>query len=221
MRAMAEEAPPAVGLFPLPRTVLFPGMPLPLHVFEPRYRALARDAIEGTVPIGMVLLAPGWEEDYLGRPPVHPVGTTGRIVSSTARPDGKYDLLLAGERRFRILGEEPGGAYRRARVAWLPEPEPEAGEEAALARALLEAADGIHPGLAGKAGLLEEGVGPLVGFLAAACGEETDGRQAVLAAGGPAVRARALLARLEPRAAAARALRRALARGGAGDGERN
>jgi Lon protease-like protein len=188
-------------------------MPLPLHVFEPRYRALARDAIDGALPIGMVLLAPGWEDDYHGRPAVHPVGTTGRIVSSTARPDGKFDLLLAGERRFRILGEEAGGAYRRARVAWLPEPEADPVEEGPLAAALLEAAEGIRPDIRAKADLLEGGLGPLVGFLAAACGEVAEARQAVLAAGGPAVRARALLSRLAPRAAAARALAKALTRG--------
>ena len=210
---MADEGPSAVGLFPLPRTVLFPGMPLPLHVFEPRYRALARDAIDGAIPIGMVLLGPGWEEDYHGRPAVHPVGTTGRIVTSTERPDGKFDLLLAGDRRFRILGEEPGGAYRRARVAWLPEPDTEPREEELLAAALVEAAEGIRPGLREKSALLEGGIGPLVGFLAAACGETADARQAVLASGGPSVRARTLLGRLAPRAAAARALARALDRG--------
>src|SRR6187399_2481527 len=53
-------------LFPLPNVVLFPGVLLPLHIFEPRYRAMIGDALRGDRRIGMVLLRPGWESGYQG-----------------------------------------------------------------------------------------------------------------------------------------------------------
>ena len=65
--------PAIIPIFPLPNAVLFPGVFLPLHIFEPRYRAMVADALEGDRLIGMMLLKPGWESDYEGRPPVYPV----------------------------------------------------------------------------------------------------------------------------------------------------
>ena len=59
-------------LFPLPNVVLFPNVFLPLHIFEPRYREMVADALASDRMIGMVLLRPGWEHDYEGRPPVYP-----------------------------------------------------------------------------------------------------------------------------------------------------
>ena len=64
--------PPTIPIFPLPNVVLFPNVFLPLHIFEPRYRAMVADALKGDRMIGMVLLRPGWEGDYEGRPPVYP-----------------------------------------------------------------------------------------------------------------------------------------------------
>ena len=66
-------------LFPLPNVVLFPNVFLPLHIFEPRYREMVADAIAGDRMIGMVLLRPGWENNYEGRPPVYPIGCSGLI----------------------------------------------------------------------------------------------------------------------------------------------
>ena len=77
---MTEEIPLLLPLFPLPDTVLFPGMPLPLHVFEPRYRRMVEDALATHRTIGMILLRPGWEPDYEGRPPIFPVGCSGIIA---------------------------------------------------------------------------------------------------------------------------------------------
>jgi Lon protease-like protein len=94
-------------------------MPLPLHVFESRYRKMAKDALEGDRVIGMVLLKPGWEPEYDGRPPVYPVGCAGRIEQSEELPDGRYNLVLRGVSRFRIEAEHEGGPYRRASVAGL------------------------------------------------------------------------------------------------------
>jgi uncharacterized protein len=97
-------------------------MPLPLHIFEPRYRKMVVDAHEGHQLIGMVLLQPGWEPRYYGRPPVFPIGCAGRIEQYEALPDGKYNVVLRGVSRFSILDEHPGEPYRVARIAARPEP---------------------------------------------------------------------------------------------------
>ena len=108
--------PPIIPLFPLPNVVFFPKMPMPLHVFEPRFRKMTEDSLEGDRVIGMVLLKPGWEPDYEGRPPVYPVGCAGRIEQSEKLPDGRYNLVLRGTVRFRIDFEHSGAEYRRASV---------------------------------------------------------------------------------------------------------
>jgi Lon protease-like protein len=108
--------PPTIPLFPLPNVVLFPGVFLPLHVFEERYRALTRDALAGDRIIGMALLRPGFEGDYEGRPPIYPVGCAGVISHSDRMPDGRFNIVLHGISKFRIAEEAPGGDYRRARI---------------------------------------------------------------------------------------------------------
>jgi Lon protease-like protein len=113
--------PAILPLFPLPNVVLFPHMSLPLHVFEPRYRKMAQDALATHRTIGMVLLRPGWEGDYEGRPPVFERGCAGRIVASEVLADGRSNIVLKGMTRFRILEEHAGEPYRLASVAPLPE----------------------------------------------------------------------------------------------------
>jgi Lon protease-like protein len=108
-------------LFPLPNVVFFPRTRLPLHVFEPRYRQMVVDAMAGDARIGMVLLEQGWEADYLGAPAVHPVGTFGAIEGLVALDDGRYDLVLNGQARFRIVDEVRTSPYRLARVHRLPD----------------------------------------------------------------------------------------------------
>lgn len=110
--------PPLLPLFPLPNVVLFPRMPLPLHVFEPRYRTMVADALETHRAIGMVLLKSGWESDYHGRPPVYPVGCAGLIERCERFEDGRYNLLLKGVARFRVGGERPGLPYRVAEARY-------------------------------------------------------------------------------------------------------
>jgi hypothetical protein len=112
------ELPGSIPIFPLPNVVLFPEVPLPLHVFEPRYRAMVRDALAGSRLIGMTLLRPDWEADYAGAPDVYRVGCAGRIVDVTPLDDGKFNILLAGLREFEVTGEERDRAYRRAAVIW-------------------------------------------------------------------------------------------------------
>jgi Lon protease-like protein len=119
--------PPIIPLFPLPNAVLFPHMNLPLHVFEPRYRKMVADALASHRTIGMVLLRPGWEGDYEGRPPVFERGCAGRIVRADPLPDGRIDIVLEGMARFRIEAEHAGEPYRLASVAAIPETIGEAG----------------------------------------------------------------------------------------------
>ena len=106
-------------LFPLPDTVLFPGMPLPLHIFEHRYRTMVEDALRDHGSIGMTLLRPGWEEDYERSPPIYPVGCSGAIASHDRLEDGRYNIVLRGQTRFRVLGEREGAPYRVAEVETL------------------------------------------------------------------------------------------------------
>jgi uncharacterized protein len=108
-------------LFPLPNVVLFPNVFLPLHIFEPRYREMVSDAINGDRMIGMVLLRPGWEHDYEGRPPVYPIGSSGVITHFERLSDGRYNIILRGLERFRILEEDAAQSYRRAIVERLAE----------------------------------------------------------------------------------------------------
>lgn len=113
--------PPTIPLFPLPNVVLFPNVLLPLHIFEPRYRDLVRDALAGDQVIGMVLLRPGYEADYDGRPPIYSVGCAGLITHSHERSDGRYDIVLRGLEKFRVGTEASTHAYRLADVEVLPE----------------------------------------------------------------------------------------------------
>ncbi len=103
-------------LFPLPNVVLFPNVFLPLHIFEPRYREMVADAVASDRMIGMALLRPGWDRDYEGSPPVYPVGCSGVITHVEALADGRFNIVLRGLERFRILEEDRSRSYRRAIV---------------------------------------------------------------------------------------------------------
>jgi Lon protease-like protein len=106
-----------VRLFPLPNLVLYPFVVQPLHIFEPRYRQLMADALTDDRLIAMALLKPGWEEDYHLRPPLYPAVCIGRIFKEERLPDGRYNLLLHGVARARIVEELPvDKLYRLARV---------------------------------------------------------------------------------------------------------
>jgi Lon protease-like protein len=106
-------------LFPLPGVVLLPGTLLPLHIFEPRYREMVARALEGDRMIGMALLKPGWET-AAEPPPIHPIGGAGEIVESEDLPDGRYNILLEGRFRYRVIEEASPDPYRMARVEELP-----------------------------------------------------------------------------------------------------
>ena len=105
-----------VGLFPLPNVVLFPAQLLSLHVFEPRYRKLVSDVIEQGARLAVPRLEPGHDSDYYGAPPVFPVCGVGRITEYARLPDGRFNIVVLGLGRVRILDELRSEPYRMARV---------------------------------------------------------------------------------------------------------
>ena len=116
--------PSSIPLFPLPNAVLFPNVFLPLHIFEPRYRQMAADALAGDRIIGMVLLRPGYEADYEGRPPIFAVGCAGVITHSQPLADGRYDIVLRGMEKFRVVSEDDTQPYRIGHVESISETVP-------------------------------------------------------------------------------------------------
>ena len=108
--------PSVIPLFPLPNVVFFPRTYLPLHIFEPRYRHMVRDAAASHGMVGMVLLKEGWESDYEGRPPIFPMGAVGRMVAVQNLSDGRFNVLLQGLRRFEITDEVGIESYRQGSI---------------------------------------------------------------------------------------------------------
>lgn len=107
-------------LFPLPDLVMFPHVMQPLHIFEPRYCDLLNSALDSDGLIAMSMLAPGWESDYEGRPPLNPFACLGKIVTHQRQDDGHYNVLLLGMRRVLIEQELPADhSYREAKVSLL------------------------------------------------------------------------------------------------------
>ncbi|HVU61700.1 MAG TPA: LON peptidase substrate-binding domain-containing protein [Mycobacteriales bacterium] len=113
-----------IALFPL-GTVLFPGAPLPLRVFEERYRRLVADLLE--LPederhFGVVAIQSGREVGADGIKALHEVGCLAHVVATHPSADGTFELETIGTRRFRLLEVDEGAAYLRGSVEWLPEP---------------------------------------------------------------------------------------------------
>src|SRR3954469_5122290 len=121
-------------LFPLPTVVLFPNVFLPLHIFEPRYREMVADSLAGDRVIGMVLLRPGWERNYEGRPAVYPVGCSGVITHFEKLADGRYNIILRGLRRFRLPEKDHSPSDRLAIVEPLIERDLAADDRAVVRR---------------------------------------------------------------------------------------
>ena len=105
-----------IPVFPLGQLVLLPHAAVPLHIFEPRYREMARDALRGEKLIAMAVFDPeeNWAEQYGEAPPLRPCVCVGRIVEHQELPDGRYHLLLQGRARARIVEELPVNEYRSA-----------------------------------------------------------------------------------------------------------
>ena len=105
---------PYLPLFPL-NTVLFPGMALPLHVFECRYRTMVREALPGERLIALALLQPGWERDYQGSPAFYPLGCLARFEEVEWLVNDSYNLKLLGLARVR---DERRAREGRATEIW-------------------------------------------------------------------------------------------------------
>jgi Lon protease-like protein len=98
-----------VPLFPLPNVVLFPNALLPLHVFEPRYRQMTADVLEGERLIAMSLMRPGWEHLPVSAvPPIHRTVGLGKVIAHEKLDDGRYYLVLRGLSRAKLIGEQRG-----------------------------------------------------------------------------------------------------------------
>ncbi|MFN2560448.1 MAG: LON peptidase substrate-binding domain-containing protein [Jatrophihabitans sp.] len=147
-----------IPLFPLSH-VLLPGMPLPLHIFEQRYRDLLVDLDQagGTASFGVVALRSGTETlagaESASGPDVEEVGTIAEILEVETAEDGTSDLLSVGSRRFRIESLVPDGkAYLRAEISYLDEDDGAlTAEQAIRARELIEVYDAMLTRLSGRA----------------------------------------------------------------------
>jgi uncharacterized protein len=127
--------PTVVPLFPLDDVVLFPRAMLPLHIFEPRYRQMAADALAGGQMIGLALLAEGYAPlYYTSRAPIYPVVGIGQIVASEKLDDGNYNILLRGLARAEVVKELKDKPYREARVKILRSHSPADAEQTAKLR---------------------------------------------------------------------------------------
>jgi ATP-dependent Lon protease len=136
-----------VRLFPLPNLVMFPHVVQPLHVFEPRYCDLLEDALAGDRTIAIVMLQPGWESDYEGRPPMASVACVTKVVAHERLPTGRHNILLRGLRRVAIRQELPAKlSFRRAEIETLEDYYPASGTRRANSqRRILELARQILP----------------------------------------------------------------------------
>jgi Lon protease-like protein len=122
---MSESLP----LFPL-GTVLFPGLLLPLHIFEERYRQLVRDLLAGPAPrrFGVIAIRKGRETGIDGISALYQIGCTATVRQVTERDDGRFDLVTAGTQRFRLADLDDSKPYLQGKVDLLPE---QAGDQAA------------------------------------------------------------------------------------------
>ena len=103
--------PTRIPLFPLTGAILFPRSHLPLHIFEDRYRAMVEDAMSGPGRIAMI--QPSDDK----APGLYQVGCVGELVGVEELDDGRYNIMLLGSQRFRLIGEADGGTpYRQADI---------------------------------------------------------------------------------------------------------
>lgn len=110
-----------LSIFPLPGAILFPGLQLPLHIFEPRYRAMVSDALARDQRIGMIQPTQPREGA-----PLYSIGCIGRISDVEALDDGRFNLVLDGESRFRIVRElDVTTSFRQVEAELIADPDDE------------------------------------------------------------------------------------------------
>jgi uncharacterized protein len=136
-------------VFPLPNMVMFPHVMQALHIYEPRYRALLEEAIEDDRLIAMGVLAPGWEQQYEGRPALRSTACLCRVATHQRTDEGTYNVLLLGVRRLRLVKEmPPHKLFRIVESEIIEDFEPDdapAGMATALQQQLLAAFKGAMP----------------------------------------------------------------------------
>lgn len=170
-------------MFPLPSAVLFPGAMLPLHIFEPRYRELVRDAVKGDRVMALGGLAEGWESNYAGRPELLPLCCVGTIAWHEEVEEGRFNILLTGVTRAKVLKEVTAATlYREVSLELLPDAPYDGPEVEALRNAVLELAAGLPQATAQL--LVQQAVraqgGELADLVASAVVPDPDRRRALL-----------------------------------------
>lgn len=177
-----EAAAKALKVFPLPNVVLFPGVAIPLHIFEPRYRALVKDALAGD---GVLALARPDLDETPGGPDLglQPIACAGAIVWHEPLPDGRYNIMLQGVTRVRLLDEHPRRRLYRELSSQVVVDPPYDGPEAMLLRqAVWELStrlpEEVSEGLFQLAGRGEAGA--LADRVAAMVVEDVEKRQEIL-----------------------------------------
>ncbi len=192
---VASALPSTLAIFPLEGALLFPRGALPLHIFEPRYREMVRDARDGAAMIGMIQpRGPG------ATPPLFTVGCVGRIEDVSETPDGRFMLTLAGLQRFRVAEElAVATPYRQVRADY--EGFADSADPAPLAPAMRAAIEHELSGYLGARSMAADWTAvtdaddeSLINSLATACPFETAERQALLEATTLTERADLLLA---------------------------
>jgi len=186
---------PRLKVFPLPQAVLFPGISMPLHIFEPRYRAMVRDALAGDGVFALAGVEPV-DEDAEGRPVLRQVACAGVIQWHESLPGGRFNLLLEGRMRVRLLSEHPqAGLYREVAAEALDETSETLPGELPLRQALLELAT-LLPREAAQV-LVHEGAqargGALADVVAAAVVADADRRRELLEELSPRARLEAVM----------------------------
>ncbi len=128
-----------VPLFPLPNLFLFPGTVMPLHIFEPRYKQMIEDCLDGPGRIAVAAIAQSHHTELDGAPPFFPIAGLGEITKHERLPDGRFLIELAGLTRVRIREIESRRLYRRVQAGVLREIPPGKKESAMLAKKLRQA----------------------------------------------------------------------------------
>ncbi|MDT7582087.1 MAG: uncharacterized protein QOK35_3351 [Pseudonocardiales bacterium] len=194
-------------MFPL-STVLMPGASLPLHIFEPRYRQLTVDLVTGVVPdkqFGVVAMREGWAagddpgDDAGG---LHRVGCTAELLDARRLPDGRFDIVTRGVRRFRLLSVEgEARPYLTGEVEYVPDEPAAAPDELPALATAARAAHRRYCVTAWKSGEWSEpadevGSAELAHLLAADCLLPMSDRQLLLEQRSPEIRLRMVRALL-------------------------
>ena len=106
-----------IPIFPLPNVTFFPRTLLPLHVFEPRYLKMIESALNGDRLLGVGLLRDGWEVDYFGNPPIFKAFGVGKIIEYDRLENGRYNIVVEGLYRVRLVTEHASSPFRTGRVS--------------------------------------------------------------------------------------------------------